>query len=69
MAQKRFVATIQVLLPEEIENENAACDYISEGLRETGLLVDDWSYLKLGCQFLYPVEKIVPVPYKEGDFL
>lgn len=64
MAQERYIATVQVLLPGGINSEAEACDFISEGLRG---MFDDWQYPKFGGQRLSPQKTIVPDPYEEGD--
>jgi len=61
--RKVYIATIQVAV--DAVNEGAAADGISEGMR--GLFVD-WQYLKVGGQFLYPVEKFIAADViEEGE--
>ena len=46
------VATIQIVLP-RMESADAA-DFISEMMRQTAVI--DWSYVKVGGQFLYATD-------------
>lgn len=59
---KSYLATIQVLVKADSEAE--ACDALSEGLRG---IVRDWSYLRVGGQYLSPSETYIREPYEEGD--
>jgi|TARA_R100001530_G_scaffold81653_3_gene56970 hypothetical protein len=62
---KTYVATIQVAIMAEDEAEVA--DVLSDGLRE---IVLDWSYLKLGGQWMYATDtnlNIDPRRYAEGS--
>jgi len=58
------VATIQIAI--ETNDQDEACDAISEALREKCL---DWGYLLIGEQWCLPKVKLVPSDYQEGDFL
>lgn len=58
----RYVATVHLVLPEEIRNENRADEAISEMLTnnlESNGAIDDWGYTKIGGQFLRPSKQMV----------
>ena len=64
--QVKLVATVQLLLNET--DPSAAADGISELLSHNDFIMD-WSYLKVGGQYLKPQEAYVDEDYKEGGFL
>lgn len=76
MAKGAWICTVQLLIPEiaegepDITSEAEACDAVSamlsENLRQSGALLD-WSYLKVGGQFLSPVSITVSDEYTEGE--
>jgi hypothetical protein len=60
-----FVATIHLLIDDpEIYEESAACDYISETLRDLRA-IKDWGYMNGG----FPAPFEMKEKYAEGDFL
>ena len=66
---KTYMATIQILIsPEEkLQSESEACDWFSGLLSENEKILD-WSYLKIGGQYLSPSEKYVSEKdYEEGE--
>lgn len=69
MVQKTYIATIQIVIHsnQELESEAQACDWFSGLLTEhEGIL--DWSYLKVGGQYLYPHERYYDLKnYEEGE--
>ena len=72
MANKTYVATVQIVIhpKEEVDSEAGACDWFSGLLSEDLQIKEkilDWSYLKMGGQFMSPTEILVEDPYDEGD--
>ena len=71
--QKVYIATVQVAVKADSPGE--AADGLSAILTELMPpdpdFMLDWTYLKVGGQYLYPVESYVPNEdeYEEGDFL
>lgn len=66
-----YVATIQLLV--RADSPEGASDDIGDALKEmveAGRL-QDWAYLRLGGQWLYPSEVCCcdPDDYEEGDFV
>ena len=66
MPETSFVATIQILIPPgECRSASEAADWI-HGLMDDSRVMD-WAYLKIGGQYLFPTEIIVPDDYEEGE--
>jgi len=65
---KRFVATIHVLVPNDVSNTSEACDWLSETLRP---LVSDWAYVGDGDAVAdgSPVEIDCSNDAEEGEFV
>jgi len=53
--RRTYIATVQIIIsPDEgVENEDQAADFFTELLTENEA-IEDWSYLKIGNQYLYP---------------
>ena len=65
-----YVATVQLLVRADSPEE--ASDGISEMLKAMDpAFLQDWAYLRLGGQWLYPSEVCCcdPDDYEEGDFV
>lgn len=67
MAKATYIATVQILISpdENLESDAQACDWISGLLTDNDKILD-WSYLKVGGQFLDPQEITIPNNYEEG---
>lgn len=61
-----FVVTVQIIL--DVDSYEEAVDFVSEMLSvDPPEEVIDWSYLKIGGQYLYPTRIVIPANYEEGD--
>ena len=58
MTRPIYIATIQVAVT-GATNEAEAADAISGAMEVVDGTIEDWQYLRVGGQFLYPVEKQV----------
>lgn len=67
MAQRAYIATVQIIIkPKAVESEGDACDWMS-GLLSENEQVLDWQYLNVGGQRLTPSEKYISDNYEEGE--
>lgn len=68
--KETYIATVQIVINPavaDIQSESEACDWFSGLLTENEQILD-WSYLKIGSQFLSPKEIFVdPEKYEEGS--
>ena len=64
MTRQVCIATIQVLVDEV--NPDSASDGLSELLSHNPWVLD-WSYLKLGGQYMYPRDYVMSNDYEEGE--
>lgn len=64
MSKRAVLATVQILVDEE--DAIVATDGFSEMLSHNSWVLD-WSYLKVGGQFLYPSEITISDDYEEGE--
>lgn len=60
MAKETYIATVQIVVNpnENLDSVGQACDWFS-GLLSENEKISDWSYLKMGEQYLYPTKIVV----------
>jgi hypothetical protein len=71
MTRRTFIATVQIIISPDagVTSEAEAADWFS-GLLSDNEQVFDWSYLKVGGQYLYPTSiQVDPKNYQEGQAL
>lgn len=69
MAKEGVIATVQILIKPSVVNEfrsGSAEDWFS-GLLSNHPDILDWSYLKMGGQYLYPMRVTISNDYTEGE--
>ena len=67
MGQQVYMATVQIIIDpsENISSQGEAEDFFTALLTDNNAVLD-WSYLKVGGQYMYPVEVLVDDNYQEG---